>query len=70
MTEDYRKLELEIYEWAVKNWKRLSKKAESFNKKNKPIPISVQLEKRFSIYPGAAARIARSVALWFQINKE
>lgn len=61
--------ELEIYKWAVKNWKSLSKKAESFNKNYNPIPISVQLEKRFLIDTRTAARIANDVALWFQVNR-
>lgn len=61
--------ELAIYEWTVKNWKRLSKKAESFNKNCNPIPISVQLEKRFLIDPRTAAKIANSAALWVNINR-
>lgn len=66
MIEDNR--ELEIYKWTVKNWKRLSKKAESFNKNCHPTPVSVQLERKFLIDPRTAAKIAKSVALWFKVN--
>lgn len=62
-------IELEIYEWTIKNWKILSNKATSYNKYHHPQPISVQLERRFFIDPRTASKIANSVALWIHIIK-
>lgn len=52
-----------IFNYAVEHWGELSKKAECWRNEDSPIPVSVQLVRKFGINEHDAAEIARSVAI-------
>lgn len=56
--------------YAIKNWKKLSKKASHWQdtKYCIPIPISVQLSRHFKVSEMLAGKIARNVALMKNIG--
>ena len=64
--------EEELYDYitwyAIKNWKKLSKKASHWQDTKYCIPISVQLSRHFKVREVMTGRIARNVALMKNIG--
>lgn len=54
--------------YAIKNWKRLTKKASHWQDTKYCIPISVQLSRYFKVSEVMTSRIARNVALMKHIG--
>lgn len=60
-----RESHLDVFRWAVKNFDKLARRADS---KGPCVPISDQLAEKFGIPLPEAAEVARSVCNYMHIN--